>query len=69
MWALCGQMITLLIVADFWYDTRNTKAYLFNPSNLTVAPRIIEDRNSQDIYSDPGNFEMKRMNLEDMLLL
>lgn len=48
----------IAIVADSWYDTRNTKAYLFNPSNLTIAPKIIEDRNSQDIYSDPGNFEM-----------
>ena len=50
----------IAIVADSWYDTRNTKAYLFNPSNLTIAPKIIEDRNSQDIYSDPGNFEMKK---------
>lgn len=50
----------IAIVADSWYDTRNTKAYLFNPSNLSVAPKIIEDRNSQDIYSDPGNFEMKK---------
>jgi len=50
----------IAIVADSWYDTRNTKAYLFNPSNLSIAPKIIEDRNSQDIYSDPGNFEMKK---------
>ena len=48
----------IAIVADSWYDTRNTKAYLFNPSNSTIVPKIIEDRNSQDIYSDPGNFEM-----------
>ena len=50
----------IAIVADSWYDTRNAKAYLFNPSNLAIAPKIIEDRNSQDIYSDPGNFEMKK---------
>ena len=50
----------IAIVTDSWYDTRNTKAYLFNPSNVTIAPKIIEDRNSQDIYSDPGNFEMKK---------
>lgn len=50
----------IAIVADSWYDTRNTKAYLFNPSNLSIVPKIIEDRNSQDIYSDPGNFEMKK---------
>ena len=50
----------IAIVADSWYDTRNTKAYLFNPSNSAIAPKIIEDRNSQDIYSNPGNFEMKK---------
>ena len=50
----------IAIVSDSWYDTRNTKSYLFNPSNLAIAPKIIEDRNSQDIYSDPGNFEMKK---------
>jgi dipeptidyl aminopeptidase/acylaminoacyl peptidase len=45
------------MVYDDWYDTRNTKTYLINPSNPTEAPKVISDRNSQDIYSDPGNFE------------
>ncbi|HRG18562.1 MAG TPA: prolyl oligopeptidase family serine peptidase [Flavobacterium lutivivi] len=48
------------IAYDDWYDTRNQKTYLFNPSNPAQAPKIISDRNSQDIYSDPGNFETKR---------
>ncbi|MCU0350874.1 MAG: prolyl oligopeptidase family serine peptidase, partial [Flavobacterium sp.] len=48
------------IVMDSWYDTRNTKAYLINPSNPAMAPKVIEDRNSQDVYSDPGSFEMKK---------
>lgn len=50
----------IAIVTDEWYDTRNTKTYLINPSNPNQAPKIISDRNSQDIYSDPGNFETKR---------
>ncbi|HLF51564.1 S9 family peptidase [Flavobacterium sp.] len=45
------------IASDDWYDTRNTKTYLINPSNPNEAPRVISDRNSQDIYADPGNFE------------
>jgi dipeptidyl aminopeptidase/acylaminoacyl peptidase len=45
------------IAYDDWYDTRNTKTYLINPSNAAQAPKIISNRNSQDIYSDPGNFE------------
>ena len=48
------------IVSDEWYDTRNTKSYLINPSDLTQKPKVISDRNSQDIYSDPGNFETKK---------
>jgi dipeptidyl aminopeptidase/acylaminoacyl peptidase len=51
---------TLAVVYDDWYDTRNTKTYLFNPSKSNQAPKIIFDRNSQDIYSDPGNFETKK---------
>ena len=51
---------TTAIAYDNWYDTRNMKTYLFNPSNPTEAPKVISDRNQQDIYSDPGNFETKR---------
>ncbi len=48
------------IAYDNWYDTRNTKTYLFNPSNKGETPKVISDRNQQDIYSDPGNFETKK---------
>ncbi len=51
---------TNAIAYDSWYDTRNTKTYLFNPSNANETSKVISDRNSQDIYSDPGNFETKR---------
>ena len=48
------------IVFDEWYDTRNTKTYLINPSDPSQAPKVIFDRNSQDVYSDPGNFETRK---------
>ena len=48
------------VINDDWYDTRNTKTYLINPSIYNENPKIISDRNSQDIYSDPGNFETKK---------
>lgn len=44
------------IASDYWWNTRNTKTYLFNPSNAKVNPKVISDRNYQDVYSDPGNF-------------
>jgi dipeptidyl aminopeptidase/acylaminoacyl peptidase len=48
------------IISDEWYDTRNTKMYVINPSNPNQAPKVIFDRNSQDVYSDPGNFETRK---------
>lgn len=48
------------IITDEWYDTRSTKTYVINPSNPSQAPKVIFDRNSQDVYSDPGNFETRK---------
>lgn len=42
------------IAVDYWWNTRNLKTYLFNPSNGEA--KVITDRNYQDVYSDPGNF-------------
>lgn len=50
----------IAILSDYWYDTRNAKTYIINPSNPGQAPKVISDRNYQDIYSDPGNFETKK---------
>lgn len=47
------------VMYDNWYDTRNLKTYLINPSRPGEEPRLIWDRNYQDIYSDPGNFETR----------
>lgn len=48
------------ILQDRWWNTRNTKSYIFNPSNASKKPEVIFDRNYQDVYSDPGEFETKR---------
>ena len=50
----------MAIATDEWYDTRNEKTYIFNPSNAVEKPKVMYDRNSQDIYSDPGSFETKK---------
>ncbi|MEM1002082.1 MAG: S9 family peptidase, partial [Bacteroidota bacterium] len=47
---------SLAIAIDYWWNTRNLKVYMFNPSDPTQTPKIIEDRNYQDVYSDPGSF-------------
>lgn len=46
----------LAIASDYWWNTRNTKTYVFDPSDASEEPEIIFDRNYQDVYSDPGNF-------------
>ncbi|MCC9017078.1 S9 family peptidase [Flavobacterium lipolyticum] len=47
-------------LTDQWYDTRNTKTYLINPANPAQQPKVITDRNQQDVYSDPGVFETRK---------
>ena len=51
---------TNAIVYDYWWNTRNTKAYLINPSNPKTKPVVLFDRNYQDTYSDPGEFVTKK---------
>ena len=45
---------------DYWWNTRNTKTYLFNPDDSSIKPVIITDRNYQDTYSDPGSVVSKK---------
>ncbi|WHF52189.1 prolyl oligopeptidase family serine peptidase [Chryseobacterium gotjawalense] len=42
------------VVSDNWYDTRNSKTYLINLKDN--SSKIIDDRNYQDVYSNPGSF-------------
>ncbi|PKF76143.1 alpha/beta hydrolase family protein [Chryseobacterium sp. PMSZPI] len=42
------------VVSEEWYDTRNTKSFLVDLNNN--ESKVIDDRNSQDVYSDPGHF-------------
>lgn len=46
----------IAIAHDYWWNNRNTKSYLFDPSDASVEPETIADRNYQDRYNDPGDF-------------
>ncbi len=50
----------IAIASDYWWNTRNTKTYVFDPSKPSKKPKIIFDRNYQDVYSDPGSFVTKK---------
>ena len=50
----------IAVAYDYWWNTRNTKSYLFNPSKSSQKPVVLSDRNYQDRYTDPGNFVTER---------
>lgn len=56
------------VAYDYWFDNRNTKTYVFNPSDNSEEPRIIFDRNYQDAYSNPGNFVTSKNKLNQYVL-
>lgn len=60
---------SVAIAHDYWFNTRNTKTYVFNPSNASQKPVILSDRNYQDIYNDPGYFVTQRNSMGKEVLL
>lgn len=44
------------VAEDYWYDSRNSKTYLFNPDKTDDNHKILFDRDVQDHYGDPGSF-------------
>lgn len=48
------------IVYDQWFDTRNQKTYLIDPSNPEKEAEILFDYNYQDKYKNPGDFDTER---------
>lgn len=48
------------ILNERWWNTRNSRILVFNPSVPGSVPRLFNERNEQDNYADPGNFVTKR---------
>ena len=43
------------MVTEYWWKTRQTKTWIFNPSTPGGTPRLLFDRSAEDAYSDPGS--------------
>lgn len=56
------------VVYTSWPDKSRIKAVLFDPSNRSSDPVVLEDRNSRDIYSNPGSFD-QQLNQYNRLVL
>ena len=53
----------IAIASDRWWNTRNSKTYLFKPSDPSAKPEVIFDLNYNDRYADPGSFVTSRNEL------
>ncbi|KAF2325082.1 hypothetical protein GH714_022675 [Hevea brasiliensis] len=51
---------SLALVYESWYKTRRTRTWVISPGFKDVSPRILFDRSSEDVYSDPGSPMMRR---------
>ncbi|MEA2077484.1 MAG: prolyl oligopeptidase family serine peptidase [Candidatus Marinimicrobia bacterium] len=58
----------IAIAHDYWWNSRNTKTYVFDPSNISTKQVIISDRNTQDHYNNPGDFVSKRNDMGSYVL-
>jgi dipeptidyl aminopeptidase/acylaminoacyl peptidase len=58
----------IAVAHDRWWNNRNTKTYVFNPSDTAQAPVTLFDRNYQDRYNDPGWFVQERNDMGSYIL-
>jgi len=50
----------LAIVYGRWWSTRRSVTLAINPSQSSIAPKVLWDRSYEDAYSDPGRFVTER---------
>jgi dipeptidyl aminopeptidase/acylaminoacyl peptidase len=54
-----GNEKTAILYEGCW-KTRRSGVYLMNPSDATLNPKLIVERSTQDVYTNPGNFETEK---------
>ena len=59
----------LAIAHDYWWNDRNTKTYIFDPSDNEKEVKVLYDRNYQDRYNDPGDFVTEENEFERDVLV
>ncbi|XP_008451481.1 probable glutamyl endopeptidase, chloroplastic isoform X2 [Cucumis melo] len=51
---------SLALVYESWYKTRKIRTWVISPGSLEDNPRLLFDRSSEDVYSDPGSPMQRR---------
>ncbi|XP_024379189.1 probable glutamyl endopeptidase, chloroplastic [Physcomitrium patens] len=59
---------SLALVYESWYKTRRTRTWIIAPGTTNSEPRILFDRSSEDVYSDPGSPMLRRTALGTYVL-
>ncbi len=59
---------TRALIMDSDRDKNNSKTYLFDPSNPNSQPIVIFDRNTEDVYSNPGRVASIRNEYSRMVM-
>lgn len=52
---------SLAIIYESWYKTRKIRTWVMSPGSENTNPRILFDRSSEDVYSDPGSPMLRRI--------
>ncbi|XP_059659387.1 probable glutamyl endopeptidase, chloroplastic isoform X2 [Cornus florida] len=51
---------SLALVYESWYKTRRVRTWVMSPGSDDTSPRLLFDRSSEDVYSDPGSPMLRR---------
>jgi len=58
----------IAVVRESWWNTRNERHIVINPSKPSNEGRLFSERNQQDSYSDKGSFVTNRNNYGQFVL-
>ncbi|KAK4418052.1 putative glutamyl endopeptidase, chloroplastic [Sesamum alatum] len=54
---------SLALVYESWYRTRRLRTWVISPGCESASPRILFDRSSEDVYSDPGSPMLRKTSI------
>ncbi|KAL0371545.1 UNVERIFIED_CONTAM: putative glutamyl endopeptidase, chloroplastic [Sesamum angustifolium] len=54
---------SLALVYESWYRTRRLRTWIISPGCESASSRILFDRSSEDVYSDPGSPMMRKTSI------
>ncbi|KAL0435979.1 UNVERIFIED_CONTAM: putative glutamyl endopeptidase, chloroplastic [Sesamum radiatum] len=63
VWGISWCDDSLALVYESWYRTRRLRTWIISPGCESATPRILFDRSSEDVYSDPGSPMLRKTSI------